>query len=184
MYIYVHIYVCVYTYIYKRYTQCQEILLLGSEIQALSCAGVWTESSARLSRGMSITSFSATAQTVTIVSNVGAAHTRLPQRKHTHSGAVTDVVKSFLSLSETSKPFFLQDSGLSPRPALFLTRAALTSVFLHSQSQLSIMTALCTLRHTRMPSCKHTHNAQSLAVPRACLGRERVPSLELCGSLD
>ena len=54
MYIYVHIYVCVYTYIYKRYTLCQEILLPGSEIQALSCAGVWAESFARLAHGTSI----------------------------------------------------------------------------------------------------------------------------------
>ena len=33
--------------------------------------------------------------------------------------------------------------------------------------------------HTRMPSCEHTHNAQSLAVPRAVHARERAPSLAL-----
>ena len=86
MYIYVHIYVCVYTHTYERYTPCQQILLRGIEMQVLSCAGVWTEMFARLAHGMSITYCSATAQTVTIVSNASADNTQLSQRKHTLSG--------------------------------------------------------------------------------------------------
>ena len=83
---------------------------------------------------------------------------------HLVSEKVTDLFKNCLSLSERSKPCLVQESGLSCRPAFFLLRAALTSVALHSYSQLSIMTALRTLRHTPVPSCKHTHNAHSLAV--------------------
>jgi len=60
--------------------------MLASEIQALSGAGGWAESFARLAHGTGITYCNVSTQTDTIVSNVSAAHTRLSQHKRTRSG--------------------------------------------------------------------------------------------------
>jgi len=114
-----------------------------------------------------------------MVNNTRAAHTRLSSCKHTHSVQTLTAPRAFLPRERTRSLFF---AGVWTQLSASLPLATSSTACNVPVQPVTIVNNEG-VAYTRMPSCKHTHSAQSLTVTMAFLPRERAPSLACCGSL-
>jgi len=113
-----------------------------------------------------------------------AAHTRLPSCKHTHSAQALAAPRAFLPRERAPSLAFCGSLDSTLYIIVDNTSAAHTRLPSCKHTHRAQSLAAPRTAHTRLPSCKHTHSAQALTAPRAFHPRERAPNLALCGSLD